>query len=235
MPGGPGGKAKDHFVEHDSQTPYVALGRVLLGIDELGSHVEGSAADFLQSFPVDVHLPSEPVIGQLADVVLDQDVFWFYVPMDVALVQQHSEPLQDVDQNIQADFFWQLMFIGHQELFEVAGAQFQDDVGVVVSHSIVEHPNGVWAASLLHDLNFGLEGIQLGFVVEVGHGHLLDSHVFVGLEISDFENLAEASFSQGLTVRPVVALETELVIDHRRMRIHQNIILIYHNINSIWR
>ncbi len=85
----PGGVSKQQLIEHESQTPNVTLGVVLLFEEELRSHVQGSATAFFDlAFMELVQFFGKPEISYPVHLVLDEHIIRLYISMDVAMLVQ---------------------------------------------------------------------------------------------------------------------------------------------------
>ena len=94
--------AKEHFIEYQAQTPDITFGRVLLGVEELRSHINGSSTDFFHPLEIYVNFLGEPIVSYFVSVPSNQYIFRFHISVDISFVEQHTEPRQNFDEGINA-------------------------------------------------------------------------------------------------------------------------------------
>ena len=152
-PARPGRVPEYHFVKHQSQAPNIRFGSVGFVFEQLGGHVDGSAADVGQLLPAeDVCLACETEIPHFVVVVLDERVCRLDVAVDVSLADHHFEALHYFVEGGHA--LWLAELAGGQLFAEIGVAEFEDDEGVSVADLGFDHPDGVFGVDVNGDVDF---------------------------------------------------------------------------------
>lgn len=128
--GSPGGVSCEHFVENDSNSPYIALRTVKIFIESLQRHIDRRAHIIVgSSFEVGVS-DGEPEVSYFDLAVIEEDIGWFKVSMYDTEAIDTPVAIDDLFEN--GDGFglidFPFVFDGFGEVSSFA--EFGDDVGL---------------------------------------------------------------------------------------------------------
>ncbi|WXB19415.1 hypothetical protein LZC94_19560 [Pendulispora albinea] len=137
----------------------------------LGRHVAGSACDARRRIVLRIKAPERPCDSKVCDLdgsrAGEEDVLWFHVPMDDALIMGMRERLRHLDQPSQP---LGLTCIGGHGVSEVSSvAQFEDQVrkppviSRIVNLDDVRMPERRGDARLMEKAPLGLLAVRRGF------------------------------------------------------------------------
>lgn len=126
-----------YYLKKDQpQAPDIALRRVLISLQDLRSHIVGSAHECLVHV-VGGHALGKPKISQLQHFIPNEDVLGFYVPVNDSmgnqLMEAQAQLLQKASGNVDRIFA-----IPFHPFPQVALTQFLHDVVVAVGLENVE-------------------------------------------------------------------------------------------------
>ena len=77
------------------------------------------------------------------------------------------------------------------------------------------------AGGFLHDCDLCFEGIEFVLFIKFVHSHLFDGDELVKFEVFDFEDFAESSFAENLSVLPIVSLKIKLIVVHGKISLYR--------------
>lgn len=161
----------EHFVVDESDGPQVGFGSILALLEDLWGHVEGSAHDGLHHCLLAVEALRESEVAQLAGAVLEEDVGWFEVSVDDAILMQVLGAIHNIpEEPLGLPFAYLLPPL--QQFEEIAiVAELSDYVHVIGSLVDIVESYDVVVADLLHDVDLGLDVFD---VVGIGEDLLVD-------------------------------------------------------------
>ena len=78
--------------------------------------------------------------------------------MDVPLIHQHSHPDHDIFEDAHAVRLFEI--VRGQFLPQIRVTELEDDVGVEVTHTVIEHIDSVGRVAIGGDRNLGFQGLH---------------------------------------------------------------------------
>lgn len=201
--------AKQHFVEHDSDRPDIALCRVRTLFKDLRRHVYWTAHAALEHLGSEiVNILRESEICDFVDAVLDENVGRLQVSVDNFFLHELCEAREDLPDHVEGFIFAEAPTL--DKFAKIAsGAELGDDVQAVLAGEHVSEAHDVGMVEALHEVDLGEDCVfEVAIVGEGLQVDFLDGNVLLGLIVLALIDLAVN------TLAKAVACLVTVVTDH---------------------
>lgn len=197
----------EQLIEGNSKRPNVTL-FVVLFIEDLRRDIVWRSSNFAL-LPLIINNQCETKVNE-SDLAVssEHDVFWLDVPVDNILrmaMLKSSQQFEELQGYIGLILFFRILCDGFHNFS--AGAEFHDEVNVLLVIVSLIVGADVWVIYGTHKLDFTIYAVQF-ILVHFGLVHNFDGHLHCGIfQVCTEENLAERSSAQNVFVDLVLFLE----------------------------